>query len=150
MSIYFGHTTVNPPGDTSCSCFMVEQIQLPFVWWYSSWPLTPGFALLFARQGLCGVTCLCLPACGHTCCWPETHSVWTVDFCWVNLTTGSGACSYEAPGPGKGQLRWPPVWAILLGQSWETAVIYTASQACCRNAWNIRKNVFICSMLNIK
>lgn len=55
LSVYFGWTTVNPPWDMSCSCFMVEQTQLPFVWWDSCWPLTPGFVLAFKRKGLCGV-----------------------------------------------------------------------------------------------
>lgn len=78
MSVYFGYATANPPGDMCCSCFMVEQTQLPFVWWYSSWPLTLGFALPFKRKGLCGAICLCLPECSDACSWPKTHSVWTV------------------------------------------------------------------------
>lgn len=75
-SVYFGHATVNPPGDVCCSCFMVEQTRLPFVWWESSWPLTLGSAQPFQRKGLCGVICLCSSVCGDACFWPETHSVW--------------------------------------------------------------------------
>lgn len=78
MSVYFGYATANPPGDMCCSCFMVEQTQLPFVWWYSSWLLTLGFALPFKRKRLCGAICLCLPECGDACSWPKPHSVWTV------------------------------------------------------------------------
>lgn len=80
MSVYFGHATINPLGDLCCSCFMVEQTQLPFVWWYSSWPLTFGFVLPFKRKGLCGAIYLHLPECGHACSWPEAHYVWTVGF----------------------------------------------------------------------